>query len=133
MTRYAVGIGARSGVRPEAVRALLERVLTEHGLDPAGAVFATVAARADEPGLRAALEPGAELIVWRSDELAVEPVPHPSTRVAAAVGTPSVAEAAALRTARTLPGASGAALVVPKVVGDGVTVAVARPAPAAVP
>jgi cobalt-precorrin 5A hydrolase len=127
MTRFAVGIGARSGVRTTAVRALLEQVLAGHGLDPSGAVFATVTARADEPGLREALGPGVEVVVWRAEELAAEPVPHPSGRVAGAVGTPSVAEAAALRTARTLSGATGAGLVVPKTVGDGVTVAVARP------
>lgn len=128
MTRYAVGIGARPGVPSGAVRAVLDRVLTGHGIDPADAVFATVAARAGEPGLREALGPEADLVVWSPDELATEPTPHPSPRVARAVGTPSVAEAAALRTARTLPGASGAELVVPKVVGDGVTVAIARPA-----
>ena len=121
MTGYAVGIGARPGVRTAAVRALLERVLAEHGLDPAAAVFATVAARADEPGLREALGPDRRDALWRADELAAEPVPHPSGRVAAAVGTPSVAEAAALRTARTFPGAAGAELVVTKTAGDGVT------------
>ncbi len=125
MTRYAVGIGARPGVRAEAVRALLDRVLAEHGLDPAAAVYATVTARAGEPGLREALPTAPTL--WRPDELAGEPVPHPDERVAAAVGTPSVAEAAALRTARAFPGAAGAELVVTKTVGDGVTVAVARP------
>lgn len=131
MTRYAVGIGARSGVRPEAVRALLDRVLADHGLDPADAVFATVAARAEEPGLRQALRviaPGAEPVSWPAGELAEQAVPHPSSRVAGAVGTPSVAEAAALRTARTFPGATGAELLVPKTVDDGVTVAIARPA-----
>ncbi|WP_132421446.1 cobalamin biosynthesis protein [Pseudonocardia endophytica] len=125
MTRYAVGIGARTGVRADAVRALLDRILTEHALDPADAVFATVAARAGEPGLRDAL--GSDLTVWQPDELAAEQVPNPSSRTAVAVGTPSVAEAAALRTARTLPGATGADLVVPKSVGDGVTIALARP------
>jgi cobalamin biosynthesis protein CbiG len=44
------------------------------------------------------------------------------------VGTPSVAEAAALRTARTLSGATDAELLVPKTVGDGVTAAISRPA-----
>ena len=138
MTRVAVGIGARPGVRTDAVRALLERVLAEHDLDPADAVFATIAARAGEPGLRAAVravaggriarsDPAA-LITWSAVDLAAEPVPHPSARVAAAVRTPAVAEAAALRTARTFPGATAVELVVPKTVGDGVTVAVARPA-----
>lgn len=125
MSRYAVGIGARPGVRADAVRAVLDRVAAGTGLDLAGAVFATVTARAGEPGLRTAVG-GARLVAWSAEELAAEPVPHPSVRVAGAVGTPSVAEAAALRTARSLPGATGAELVVPKTVGDGVTLAVAR-------
>lgn len=133
MTRYAVGIGARPGVRADAVRSLLDRVLAGNGLDPSAAVYATVTVRAGEPGLREALGPDADLALWRPDELAGEPVPNPDGRVAAAVGTPSVAEAAALRTARTLSGATGAELVVPKTVGDGVTVAVARPVPARAP
>jgi cobalamin biosynthesis protein CbiG len=127
---YAVGIGARPGVRSEAVRALLEGVLARSGLDPADAVFATVAARVDEPGIRAAVRaiaPGAEPVAWPAEELAGQVVPHPSDRVAEAVGTPSVAEAAALRTARTLSGATDAELLVPKTVGDGVTAAISRP------
>ncbi|WP_256481177.1 cobalamin biosynthesis protein [Klenkia sp. PcliD-1-E] len=53
--------------------------------------------------------------------LAAVPVPSVSARVAAALGTPSVAEAAAL--------AEGGTLLVPKTVRGPVTVAVAVAAP----
>ncbi|MYW71250.1 hypothetical protein GTW08_03825, partial [Pseudonocardia sp. SID8383] len=52
--------------------------------------------------------------------LAAVAVPRPDARVAAAVGTPSVAEAAAL-----LAAGDGAHLIVGKTAGQGVTVAVA--------
>jgi cobalamin biosynthesis protein CbiG len=163
VVRYAVGIGARPGVDADAVRSLVGRVLAEHGLDPRAAVFATIASRADEPGLREALRaivedtcrpeetpaPGGArraapaaampvvgaasgvtpggMVAWQPHELAEETVPNPSGRVVEAVGTPGVAEAAALRTARMLPGAVGAELVVPKTAAGSVTVSVARP------
>jgi cobalamin biosynthesis protein CbiG len=66
---------------------------------------------------------GWELRGYRAAALAGQAVPHPSGPVAAAVGTASVAEAAAL-----LAAGPGAALVLPKTVHGGVTVAIARAA-----
>lgn len=113
----------RPGTGPEPVRALLDRVATTHGLDLSGAVFGTLDARAAEPGLLAALAPAVPR-GFTARELAAVAVPHPSTRVAAATGTPGVAEAAAL-----LAAGVGAVLLVPKTAADGVTVAVARRVP----
>lgn len=122
----AVGIGLRPG-RPEcAVRELLRRVAGEHGLDLDDAVVATLDRRTSEPGLVAAVAPRTPR-GYPPAELAAVAVPTPDDRVAAATGTPAVAEAAAL-----LAAGPGAELVVPKTAGDGVTVAVAcrRPGPA---
>jgi cobalt-precorrin 5A hydrolase len=58
--------------------------------------------------------------------LAAQDVPSPSGRVAAAVGTPSVAEAAAL-----IAAGDGGVLVLRKCVFTGIAVAVARGGPRA--
>jgi cobalamin biosynthesis protein CbiG len=108
-----VGIGATSGATVEEVLAAIDAVL------PAGADdvrLATVAAR--EPLVaRAAARRGWPVVAHAAVVLAAVPVPAPSRRVATAVGTPSVAEAAALL--------GGGTLIVGKTVVGRVTVAVA--------
>jgi cobalamin biosynthesis protein CbiG len=80
--------------------------------------LATLDTRAAEPGVLAAAERlGWPLVGHPAAELAAVPVPAPSGRVAAAVGTPSVAEAAALL--------GGGELLMGKTVCGRVTVAVA--------
>ena len=110
-----VGVGAVAGVSAEEVLAAVDAVL------PAGVTdvrLATLAARAAEPGIAgAAALRGWPLTGHPAAELAVVPVPSPSERVRAEVGTASVAEAAALL--------GGGALVVSKTVHGRVTVAVA--------
>ncbi|WP_418956338.1 cobalamin biosynthesis protein [Streptomyces tritici] len=72
--------------------------------------LATVAGKADEPGVvGAAALLGLPLRVFAAQELARLAVPSPSAVVAAAAGTPSVAEAAALAAA-----GPGGRLLVPK-------------------
>jgi cobalt-precorrin 5A hydrolase len=109
-----VGIGARPGVSVAEVLAAVDAVL------PAGADdvrLATLDARAAEPGvLAAAGARGWPLTGHPAAALAAVPVPSPSARVAAAVGTPSVAEAAALL--------DGGTLLVGRTVVGRVTVAV---------
>lgn len=128
-TGLVVGVGVRTGVAARDVQEVLDRVAAEHRLDLDGAVYATVEVRAGEPGLLAAL--GGAPTGCPAAELARVEVPNPSARVAAATGTASVAEAAALLVA-TRRGGPGAVvtLVVPKTTGAGVTVAVARHGPA---
>ena len=112
-----VGIGARSGVSAEEVLAAVDAVL------PAGSAdvrLATLAARAAEPGLvGAAAARGWQLTGYPATDLARIRVPSPSPVVAEAVGTASVAEAAAL--------VDGGELVVGKTAHGRVTVAVAVP------
>lgn len=109
-----MGVGARPGVSAEDVLAAVDAVL------PAGVrvvALATVDRRAAEPGVQAAAAARGWTLVARTvAELAAVPVPSVSARVAAALGTPSVAEAAAL--------AEGGELLVPKTVRGPVTVAV---------
>lgn len=103
-----VGVGASRGAPADEVLGLVESALRDAGLSPASlAELATVDAKADEPGiLEAAERLGVPLVTRSADELAVVAVPNPSDAPLAAVGTPSVAEAAAL--------VGGGELLVPK-------------------
>jgi cobalamin biosynthesis protein CbiG len=121
-----VGLGCRPGALADDVRATVAALLARHGLDPAAVcAYATLDERAGEPGL---LElAGAGLLAYPARLLALVDVPNPSARVAAAVGTAGVAEAAALHAAAELaPPGAGVALVAPKLAGVGVTAAAAR-------
>ncbi len=119
-----VGVGASRGAPAGEIGMLIDGVLAEHGLSPRSVRhIATVEAKADEPGLRAvAAERGWRVVTVPAARLAAVPVPNPSEVVRRAVGTPSVAEAAALAE-------PGSALVVPKRASAHATVAVARARP----
>lgn len=120
MTSLVVGLGSSRGVRASAVRSVLRLAVVNFREITA---FATVDRRRDEPGLRCVIgEHGAPLHCYPAAELDAVDVPHPSESVRRHVGTRSVAEAAALLAARDLGGGS---LVVPKLRGEHVTVAVA--------
>ena len=113
-----VGIGLTSGVSSAEILAAVDAVLP----DAAGPVrLATLDTRTAEPGLvAAAAERGWPVTGHPAGVLAGVRVPSPSAAVTARVGTPSVAEAAALL--------GGGELVAGKSVRGRVTVAVARPA-----
>ncbi|HEY6424339.1 MAG TPA: cobalamin biosynthesis protein [Pseudonocardiaceae bacterium] len=118
--KLVVGLGSSRGVRAQAVWAALGLAVPDLATISA---FATVDRRRDEPGLLAVIrEHGAPLHCYRAAELDAVDVPHPSEAVRAHVGTCSVAEAAALLAARDLGGGS---LIMPKLRGEHVTVAVA--------
>jgi len=103
-----VGVGASKGAPVAEVLGLVEDALRGAGLSPASvAELATVDAKAAEPGLvEAAARLGVPLVTYPAGELARVAVPNPSEAPLAAVGTPSVAEAAAL--------VRGGELLVPK-------------------
>jgi cobalt-precorrin 5A hydrolase len=110
-----VGIGARPGVSADEVLAAVDAVLPA---DAADVRLVTLDVRAAEPGIAtAAARRGWPLTGYPAAALAAVGVPEPSARVAAAVGTPSVAEAAALL--------GGGTLLVGRTVRGRVTVAVA--------
>ncbi|EGG43948.1 precorrin-3B C(17)-methyltransferase [Streptomyces griseoaurantiacus] len=93
-----VGVGASRGAPVAEVLGLVEETLRGAGLSAASlAELATVDAKADEPGLLGAAERlGVPLVTYSAAELAEVDVPNPSKAPLAALGTPSVAEAAAL-------------------------------------
>ncbi len=93
-----VGLGASRGVPAAEVGALIDQALASAALSPRSVrAAATADLKADEEGLLAAVrDRGWPLVTFPAARLATVPVPHPSETVRAAVGTPSVAEAAAL-------------------------------------
>ncbi|MFF4383329.1 cobalamin biosynthesis protein [Kitasatospora sp. NPDC001547] len=120
-----VGIGASSGAERTEVLRLLTDTLREAGL-PLAAVarLATVAGKAGHPAVRWTADhlPGVPVDEHPPEALAGVPVPNPSPAVGTAVGTASVAEAAALASA------PGGRLVVTKRKSARATVAIARSA-----
>ena len=111
-----VGVGLASGVSAAEVLAAVDSVLPAA---PGPVRLATLDARAGEPGLvPAAARRGGPVTGPPAATLAGVAVPSPSDTVAAHVGTPSVAEAAALL--------GGGQLVTGKSMRGRVTVAVAR-------
>ncbi|WP_443072423.1 cobalamin biosynthesis protein [Streptomyces sp. RPT161] len=100
--RVVVGVGASSGAPADEVYEVIESVLAEAGLAAERvAALATVAAKADEPGIVEAARRlgGVPVLAYDAAVLAAIAVPSPSPAALATVGTPSVAEAAALAAA----------------------------------
>ncbi|MFE4603870.1 cobalamin biosynthesis protein [Kitasatospora indigofera] len=117
-----VGVGAGRAAGEQEVGALVLTALAEAGLSPqAVARISTLESRTEHPAIRrAARMLGVPVVGHSAAELAAVRVPHPSRTAELAVGTPSVAEAAALLDA------PGGELVVPKRKSAAATVAVAR-------
>ncbi|MFD0314169.1 precorrin-3B C(17)-methyltransferase [Streptomyces flavalbus] len=103
-----VGVGASRGAPVDEVLGLVEGALSDAGLSARSvAELATVHAKAKEPGIVGAAERlGVPVVTYSAEELSQVEVPNPSDAPLAAVGTPSVAEAAAL--------VRGGELLVPK-------------------
>ncbi|MBF6544501.1 cobalamin biosynthesis protein [Nocardia brasiliensis] len=117
MGEFVVGLGLRPGTSAERIVRVVRDVMGERAIE----CLATIDRRAVEVGMqRAAAELAVRVQAFSATELAEVTVPKPDSRTAAAVGTPSVAEAAALLAS------AGGPLVVPKRVVDGVVVAVAE-------
>jgi hypothetical protein len=119
-----VGAGASRGVPAAEIGQLIDSTLAELGLSPRSVRhLATADVKADEDGLQAAAaERGWRVVAHPAERLAAVPVPNPSEVIRRAIGTPSVAEAAALID-------PGATLLAAKRVSAHATVAVARCAP----
>ncbi len=117
----SAGVGCRRAADPEEVLRGVRSALERAGWSPRSiSVLATVDAKAGEPAVcRLAEALGVPLRVFSAGELERVRVPTPSERVRRAVGTPSVAEAAALAAA------PGSRLVLPKVKGPSWTLALA--------
>jgi cobalt-precorrin 5A hydrolase / precorrin-3B C17-methyltransferase len=113
------GIGASTAPPIEEVAALLEKALAEAGVSQLSLrAIATIDRRSREPALLAL---GLPVIAYSAGELSTVAVPNPSDVVDAAVGTPSVAEAAAM-----LAAGPDARLLLEKRASPHATVALAR-------
>ncbi|MCG8928492.1 cobalamin biosynthesis protein [Lentzea sp. DG1S-22] len=132
-----VGVGSTRGASATSVGAALSELDAQGGLDlRAIKAFATADVKADEPGIVDAVEDWgfwhgdtAELLTFPTEELAEIGVPNPSSVVRNSMGTASVAEAAALRGARSLCAGGPVELAAEKFKRDNVTVAAARVLP----
>ncbi len=94
----SVGVGASRGADAAGLWELVVRTLLQAGVDQASvAAVATLDRKIAEPAIVAlAQRLGVAVRTFRAADLAGLTVPNPSGVVASAVGTPSVAEAAAL-------------------------------------
>lgn len=135
-----VGVGASRGVSATEVGDSIDQALAQAGLDARSVKhIATVEAKADESGILAtAAARGWPVVLHSAEQLAAVEVPHPSDVVRNAVGTPSVAEAAALieggppaarHAGEPAARRPGPELVVPKRASAMATVAIARHRP----
>ncbi|MGW6727482.1 cobalamin biosynthesis protein [Nocardia sp. NPDC055029] len=114
-----VGLGFRPGTRAEQIVHAVESVV---GDTAAISCLATIDRRATEPGIEAAAGTfGIPVIGFSAAQLAETDAPYRSPLTAQFVGTPNVAEAAALL-------AGSGELVCGRTVVDGVVVAVATAA-----
>jgi cobalt-precorrin 5A hydrolase/precorrin-3B C17-methyltransferase len=121
-----LGAGASRGVSAAEMGGLMDEALQDAGLSGACVCrVATVDLKRGERGLvQAAAGRGWEVTGFAAADLAAITVPNPSETVRAAVGAPSVAEAAAL-----LAAGEGAVLVAQKRKSPHATVAIARRPP----
>ncbi len=117
-----LGIGCNRGTGAQEILDLIHEVLDEADLSPLSvSLLASVSEKQDEPGiLEAAQGLHAEIMWFPAVTLTAMSVPNPSETVRRHLGTPSVAEAAALAASRA------SRLLVPKRKAKNVTMAVAR-------
>ncbi|KAA0023272.1 cobalamin biosynthesis protein [Antrihabitans cavernicola] len=117
MDGLIVGIGLQSGATADDILAALSEVFGKASVD----VLATVDVRAKDVGLHcAASSLGVRIDTFTAADLAEVHVPNPGTASRDRLGTPSVAEAAAILAS------GGAALVQQKRVVNGIVLAAAR-------
>lgn len=117
-----IGLARQAGPTEEVVQALRDSLLAHSLLPEAVARIATIDLKRDEPVVRQ-LAQTLPVDFYDAATLTQVDVPHPSPTVAGHVGTPSVAEAAAL-----LSAGEDAQLILPKQKGRNYTLAAAVPA-----
>lgn len=102
MRRVTLGVGCDRDTAPETLRTAVMQALASVQLLPAAVVtLATIDKKQDEQAiLLLAARQGWPLRLFSALELSKVPVPNPSSTVLAHMGTPAVAEAAALLAAQ---------------------------------
>ncbi|WAK01645.1 cobalamin biosynthesis protein [Methylobacter sp. YRD-M1] len=101
--KVMIGIGCDRGVSLQTLQEALAQALVEGGLDASAvAGLASIDKKQDEHALlQLAQENAWPLHFYPAEALAQIPVPNPSPVVLKYMGTPAVAEAAALKAANT--------------------------------
>ena len=131
---FVLGVGCRRGVKPQELRLVAERYLSEFGLNAENiASIATGTVKEDEPAILGLGEAWQVPVAFHSaEELDAVPVSAPSEKVREKVGTASVCEAACLLSAGygSIPQPT---LYAPKSAFGDVTLALARLPHLAVP
>lgn len=96
--QIALGVGCDRGASLETVQGAVTEALTAVDLDPSAVVaLATIDKKCDEPAILALAERyGWPLTFFSAEVLSKVPVKSPSETVRRRVGTPAVAEAAAM-------------------------------------
>lgn len=96
--QVVLGLGCDRGTAVDTVRTAIRQALDSLGLDESAVtVMATIDKKADEPAfLAVSSEQGWPLVCYPAARLAQVNVPNPSEVVRRFMGTPAVAEAAAL-------------------------------------
>ena len=124
---FVLGVGCRRGVKPQELRLVAERYLSEFGLNAENiASIATCTVKEDEPAILELGEAWQVPVAFHSaEELDAVPVSAPSEKVREKVGTASVCEAACLLSAGygSIPQPT---LYAPKSAFGDVTLALAR-------
>lgn len=128
-----VGIGCRLGSSAQQIEAAVRAALGSRASFEQIHAVATLDAKAHEAGLREFCARHAlPLQVFSREQIAAMPVATPSLAAQTHLGVDGVCEPCALLAAQTLAAASAAALptqparlLVPKIVHDGITVAIA--------
>ena len=124
---FVLGVGCRRGVKPQELRLVAERYLSEFGLNAENiASIATCTVKEDEPAILGLGEAWQVPVAFHSaEELDAVPVSAPSEKVREKVGTASVCEAACLLSAGygSIPQPT---LYAPKSAFGDVTLALAR-------
>ena len=124
---FVLGVGCRRGVKPQELRLVAERYLSEFGLNAENiAGIATCTVKEDEPAILGLGEAWRVPVAFHSgEELDAVPVSAPSEKVREKVGTASVCEAACLLSAGygSIPQPT---LYAPKAAFGDVTLALAR-------
>jgi cobalt-precorrin 5A hydrolase len=118
-----LGVGCRRGTRCEEIETMFQSFFQSCSLSPLSlAAVATATLKANEPGLQEfATRHEVPLRCFPLEELAeVHSLPTPSEMVRTKIGIAGVAEPAAMLAAGT------ASLLIPKIKGPGITMAVAR-------
>lgn len=118
----AIGVGARRGADVEKLVTEVTAALRNAGWsEKSVAAVATIDIKKDEPAIKALAESlGVDLRIFPAETLKAISAPNPSERVLREVGTPGVAEPAAIAAS------NGGKLVVQKIAGGEWTLATAR-------